>query len=143
MRVIDGKRLYSASDLVNFLGCNHCTALDLRQLVSPVELPPDDQQAVLLQQKGMVHERSYLDGERFRVAKFDLTADAFEARLRADDVAVNLRFSHASEVAKVNATLEALCLNEKLLEQAALTHHEHLCAIAKKVCPDVQLHRLP
>lgn len=61
MRVIDGKRLYSASDLVNFLGCNHCTALDLRQLVSPVELPPDDQQAVLLQQKGMVHERSYLE----------------------------------------------------------------------------------
>ena len=53
--------------------------------------------------------RRKLDGE---------TADAFEARLRADDVAVSLRFSHASEVAKVNATLEAVCLNEKLLEQA-------------------------
>jgi hypothetical protein len=36
MRVIDGKRLYSASALVNFLGCNHCLALDLHQLVSPV-----------------------------------------------------------------------------------------------------------
>ena len=46
------------------------------------------------------------------------TADVFEARLRADDVAVNLRFIHASEVAKVNATLEAVCLNERLLEQA-------------------------
>ena len=33
-------------------------------------------------------------------------------------MAVNLRFIHASEVAKVNATLEAVCLNERLLEQA-------------------------
>lgn len=53
--------------------------------------------------------RRKLDGE---------TADAFEARLRADDVAVGLRFSHASEVAKINATLEAITLNEKFLEQA-------------------------
>ena len=53
--------------------------------------------------------RRRLDGE---------TADAFEARLRADDVAVGLRFSHASEVAKINATLEAITLNEKFLAQA-------------------------
>jgi uncharacterized protein YhaN len=55
--------------------------------------------------------RRKLDGE---------TADAFEARLRADDVAVGLRFSHASEVAKINATLEAITLNEGLLEQAGI-----------------------
>ena len=24
-----------------------------------------------------------------------------------------------------------------------LTHHQHLCAIAQKVCPNVRLHRLP
>jgi hypothetical protein len=41
MRVIDGMRLYSASDLVNFLGCNHRTALDLRNIDAQVMLPPD------------------------------------------------------------------------------------------------------
>jgi len=61
MRLIDTDKLYSASDLVNFLGCAHATALDLRQLVSPVELPPDDDQAVLLQEKGIAHERAYLE----------------------------------------------------------------------------------
>ena len=32
MRTFDNRRLYSASDLVNFLGCGHATALDVRQL---------------------------------------------------------------------------------------------------------------
>jgi predicted RecB family nuclease len=54
-------QLYSASDLVNFMGCTHATALDLRQLTQPVEFPPDDDQAKLLQDMGMEHERAYLE----------------------------------------------------------------------------------
>lgn len=61
MREYLEKRLYSASDLVNFLGCIHATALDLRQLVEPAALPPDDDYTVLLQQKGIAHERSFLE----------------------------------------------------------------------------------
>jgi len=61
MRNVNGATLYSASDLVNFLGCAHATVLDLRQLIAPVALPPDDEQTVLLQEKGIAHERSYLD----------------------------------------------------------------------------------
>ena len=61
MREVDGERLYSASDLVNFLGCVHSTALDLRQLRRPVALPDDDEQTVLLQEKGIAHERAYLE----------------------------------------------------------------------------------
>jgi len=61
MRKVNGATLYSASDLVNFLGCAHATVLDLRQLIAPVALPPDDEQTVLLQEKGIAHERSYLD----------------------------------------------------------------------------------
>jgi uncharacterized protein YhaN len=41
---------------------------------------------------------------------------------------------------------EAFSLLAKMAEVGQviyLTHHEHLCAIAKKVCPDVQLHQLP
>jgi uncharacterized protein len=52
--------LFSATDLVNFLGCGHASFLDLRQLRSPVELPPPDPQAALLQEKGLEHERAYL-----------------------------------------------------------------------------------
>jgi hypothetical protein len=58
MRNVDGATLYSSSNLVNFLGCAHATVLDLRQLTAPVALPPDDEQAVLLQEKGIDHERA-------------------------------------------------------------------------------------
>ncbi|WP_242130331.1 TM0106 family RecB-like putative nuclease, partial [Sphingobium sp. Sx8-8] len=61
MQSRNGAALFSASDLVNFMGCAHATVLDLRQLVAPVELPPDDDQTVLLQQKGLEHERAYLE----------------------------------------------------------------------------------
>jgi predicted RecB family nuclease len=60
MREDRGVRLYSATDLVNFLGCGHATALDLRQLAAPTELPPADDHAVLLQEKGLEHEKAYL-----------------------------------------------------------------------------------
>jgi hypothetical protein len=54
MRIYQGRRLYSASDLVNFLGCTHATALDLRQLTQPVEFPPEDAQTRLLREKGLL-----------------------------------------------------------------------------------------
>jgi len=52
--------LYSASDLVNFLGCAYATALDLRQLIDPVPLPEAAEQDILLQERGLAHERAYL-----------------------------------------------------------------------------------
>jgi predicted RecB family nuclease len=60
MQLRNGAMLFSASDLVNFMGCAHATALDLRQLVAPVALHPENEQTVLLQQKGLEHERAYL-----------------------------------------------------------------------------------
>lgn len=60
MQSRNGSTLFSASDLVNFMGCAHATVLDLRQLVAPVALPSEDDQTVLLQQKGLEHERAYL-----------------------------------------------------------------------------------
>lgn len=61
MQSRNGATLFSASDLVNFMGCAHATVLDLRQLVEPVELPADDDQAVLLQEKGLEHERAFFE----------------------------------------------------------------------------------
>ncbi|MBV1692072.1 hypothetical protein KRR38_31485 [Novosphingobium sp. G106] len=46
MQSRNGAQLFSASDLVNFMGCAYATVLDLRQLVSPVEFPADDDQVV-------------------------------------------------------------------------------------------------
>ena len=70
MREEQGVSLYSASDLANFMGCRHATFLDLQQLVTPVELLPDDEQLVLLREKGFEHEQDYLkslSGQGLRV----------------------------------------------------------------------------
>jgi predicted RecB family nuclease len=56
-----GSVLYSATDLVNFLGCSHSTALDIQQLREPVEISKDDPYLELLQAKGIDHERAYLE----------------------------------------------------------------------------------
>jgi uncharacterized protein len=56
----DGALLYSASDLVNFLGCAHATVLDLRNLSNPVAPSHADEQTQLLQEKGLAHEQAYL-----------------------------------------------------------------------------------
>src|SRR6202041_1231866 len=52
--------LLSASDLVAFLGCQHASYLDLRQLTDPVEFASPDAATALIQAKGLEHERSYL-----------------------------------------------------------------------------------
>ena len=60
MRNYGGRTIFSASDLVNFMGCGHATVLDVRNLVSPTTFAADDENAVLLQEKGIQHERAYL-----------------------------------------------------------------------------------
>src|SRR3546814_17868703 len=61
MQKRDEATLFSASDLVNFMGCTHATVLDIRQLDHPVEVGADDEQTQLLQEKGLEHERAYLE----------------------------------------------------------------------------------
>ena len=56
-----GATLFSASDLVNFMGCAHATFLDLCNLKVPVLFPPNNDATLLLQQKGIEHERAYLE----------------------------------------------------------------------------------
>jgi uncharacterized protein len=54
-------RLFSATDLLNFMGCQHSIALDLRRLTTPVAVPLADPMADLLARKGIEHERTYLE----------------------------------------------------------------------------------
>ena len=51
--------IFSASDLVTFLGCRHATFLDRRHVDGPYELPDEDPYLELLQEKGNEYERAY------------------------------------------------------------------------------------
>ena len=53
MQFLDGKLLFSASDLVNFLGCKHATYLDIRNLADEVAIPERDAATVLIFEKGL------------------------------------------------------------------------------------------
>jgi len=66
MQFLDGKLLFSASDLVNFLGCRHATYLDLRNLTDEVVIPERDTATVLIFEKGIEHEKRYLTALRDR-----------------------------------------------------------------------------
>jgi uncharacterized protein len=63
MKLYAGKPLYSATDLLNFLGCDHATALDLAVMADGLARPEGDEDAYLkiLKQKGIEHEHAYLE----------------------------------------------------------------------------------
>lgn len=65
-----GKILYSATDLVGFLECEHLTTLDLLDLESPLRRAPEDEQVALTQQKGHEHERAHVERLRAQTSSF-------------------------------------------------------------------------
>lgn len=66
MQKSDGGVLYSASDLVNYLECEHLTALDLINLDTPLLRTEDSEEAKLIQAKGYAHEADFLEQLRAR-----------------------------------------------------------------------------
>jgi hypothetical protein len=56
MQTRNGIQLYSASDICNFLECQHLTSLDLQNLVVPIEKAAESDQNRLIQEKGLAHE---------------------------------------------------------------------------------------
>ena len=57
----NSRLIYSASDLVNFLLCPAITLYDLENIETPLEKTEDDPYAEILQQKGIAHEKQYLN----------------------------------------------------------------------------------
>lgn len=94
--------LFSASDLVNFMGCAHSTVLDIGNLTKPATFAPDDESAVLLQEKGIAHERAYLD------------------QLRAEGRSIKEITNEGTLVQRVQATLEAMRSGYDVVYQGAL-----------------------
>ncbi len=61
MQLVDGTRVFAATDLVGFLACEHLTGLELARLAGLVERPfRDDPELKVIQQRGYQHEATYL-----------------------------------------------------------------------------------
>ncbi|MCE2832382.1 MAG: nuclease, partial [Oxalobacteraceae bacterium] len=60
MQKIDDRLVFSASDLVHFMECQHLSALDLLHLEVPMARAPDSEEAEIIQNRGHAHEKAYL-----------------------------------------------------------------------------------
>jgi uncharacterized protein len=61
MRTYHADLLLSASDLMNYLGCQHCSFLDLHRAPDTIAKTETDPEAELLKKKGLEHEQRYRD----------------------------------------------------------------------------------
>jgi hypothetical protein len=102
MRNFNQTLTFSATDLLNFLGCRHSTFLDVLDLTNPASPPPDDPFLALLQAKGLTHERRYVESLRLGGRQVvDLTANG-------------------SNVDRVRRTREAMSAGVDVIYQGAL-----------------------
>lgn len=104
MRTTSGGLLFSASDLLNFLGCTHATWLDLRVVKGgPRPSDQEDAYAKLLQEKGLEHEKEYL------------------WRLREKGLSIEEIASSGTLDERVTATRAAMRKGVDIIYQGALT----------------------
>ena len=62
MQLIDGAPVFSATDLVGYLACEHLTALERGALLGVLERPHrDDRELEIIRKRGFAHEERYLD----------------------------------------------------------------------------------
>ena len=62
MQLIDGQPVFSATDLVGYLACEHLTALERTVLHGNLERPHrDDRELEVIRKRGFQHEARYLD----------------------------------------------------------------------------------
>ncbi|MEO6835696.1 MAG: TM0106 family RecB-like putative nuclease [Candidatus Tumulicola sp.] len=84
MQRIDGRFIYAASDLNNYLECKRLTELDALVARGQLDRPPDDdEQAELIRRKGDEHEKRYLAELQSRhgdgVVRFERSEQGVEA----------------------------------------------------------------
>ncbi|MFC3086716.1 hypothetical protein ACFOD6_11740, partial [Tabrizicola soli] len=83
MRNLGGNILFSATDLMRFMGCAHATTLDLMRMRGEGPEPGEDSEdAALLQKQGDAHEAAHLEKLKsagkavLEIPRGDLVADA-------------------------------------------------------------------
>ena len=66
MQLIDGTIIVSATDLVGYLACDHLASLELGRMQGRWEKPHhrEDPELMLLQERGDLHEKAYLERHR-------------------------------------------------------------------------------
>lgn len=106
MRYHNGKRLFSATDLMNYVGCTHSTWLDLHCPPEQVAESEIDPEAQLLFEKGIAHERRYLDS---------LTAEGLHITTIAEELLLDERFLQ---------TIKAMERGDAVVYQAAITRDD-------------------
>lgn len=107
MQICDGQHLFSASDLVGFLNCEHLSALELINLETPLPKVEADEHTQLIQAKGDQHEKAYL--ARLKDAGLDV-------------VEINAKGIEA----QVAATREAMATGAAIIFQACLRQGEFI-----------------
>ncbi|GAB3629980.1 hypothetical protein PTE30175_04877 [Pandoraea terrae] len=103
MQKLDGGIAYSASDLVNFLECEHLTSLDLIDLEAPLPRTKDGDEAKLIQDKGHQHEARFVETLKAQHSSF-----------------VDIAGLGGSLEQKIAATLEAMREGVEIIYQATL-----------------------
>jgi hypothetical protein len=126
MKLHLGQPLYSATDLLNFLGCTHATALDIQVMGRALAAPRSAEDAYLeiLKEKGLDHERLYLEelkaeGRLVVEIERDPSIEAMAERARtagtSDSVAFRLSVGHGDRLNLV--TEMPIQVTDKGLEQ--------------------------
>jgi predicted RecB family nuclease len=108
MRLVDGRAVYAASDLNDYLACPHRVALRRDAMVRGVAQPDDDPTLEIIARKGREHELRMLDvfaGSGRRVTTIP------------DDEGSPVRFAHA-----VAATRAAMERGDEVIYQGAFLH---------------------
>jgi len=110
MQEQNGRRLYSASDIVSFLECEHSISLALRNFTDPVpKNEGEDEQAELVAAKGIAHEQRYVSLLREQGRSF-----------------VDVTEAGASPHSRARRTEEAMQAGVDVIYQATLVHGEYL-----------------
>lgn len=102
MNKINNQFLFSATDIVNFIECEHLTSLDLLHLENPMEQTEDSATAKSAQKKGLQHERDYASQLKGQHASF---------------IDINEKASTLED--KVAETLKAMQQGVEIIYQAA------------------------
>ena len=102
MQIIDGRYVYSASDLNNFLECRHLSELDRKVAKGALVRPERDESVELIARKGLDHEKVHLGrlkanyGES--LVEFTDRAENSDAGLRAAEAVTLAAMESGAEI---------------------------------------------
>jgi predicted RecB family nuclease len=91
MQKINEQVVFSASDLVHFMECEHLSALDRLHLDEPMEKAKDSEEAEFIQNRGYAHEKAYLEKAKASAENYiDIAqvSDSREAQVAATEAAM-------------------------------------------------------